>query len=167
MQRSWLWILTISMLLTLVSADVAFAKKKSRSSRASTMQARRNTHHGSGGQSLSRREKRGRRGHLARSRRHHRRRYQSQDPIASGGSRPQPGIPPERVTEIQQALVKAGYLDTSSGQYDDATTQAMKEFQAGNGLPRTGLPSAPSLKKLGVPKRSNDSYAVPVTTVSK
>ena len=78
------------------------------------------------------------------------------------------GIPSERATEIQKALIKAGYMDgPPSGQYDDATIQAMKQYQSANGLPQTGLPSAPLLKKLGVPKRSNDGYAVPVNTVSE
>ena len=53
----------------------------------------------------------------------------------------------------------------ASGLYDEATIEAMKKFQAANGMSQTGLPSAPLLKKLGVPKRSNDGYAVPVTTV--
>jgi len=78
------------------------------------------------------------------------------------------GIQSERATEIQKALIKAGYMDgPPSGQYDDATTQAMKQYQSANGLPQTGLPSAPLLKKLGVSKRSNDGYAVPVNTVSE
>jgi N-acetylmuramoyl-L-alanine amidase len=72
------------------------------------------------------------------------------------------------VTEIQNALIKSGYLDgPASGLYDDSTIDAMKQFQAKNGLSQTGLPSAPLLKKLGVPKRSNDGYAVPVNSVSE
>jgi hypothetical protein len=51
-----------------------------------------------------------------------------------------------------------------SGQYDGATTAAMKQFQSGNGFHATGLPSAEALKKLGVSKRSNDGYAVPVNS---
>ncbi|MEN3331020.1 MAG: hypothetical protein V7641_385 [Blastocatellia bacterium] len=78
------------------------------------------------------------------------------------------GIPGERVTEIQNALIKAGYLaGPASGQYDDTTIQAMKQFQAANGFAETGSPSAPSLKKLGVAKRSNDGYAMPVNSVSE
>jgi peptidoglycan hydrolase-like protein with peptidoglycan-binding domain len=72
------------------------------------------------------------------------------------------------VTEIQNALIKAGFMDgPATGMYDDATIDAMKDYQARNGLSQTGLPSAPLLKKLGVPKRSNDGYAVPVTRVSE
>jgi peptidoglycan hydrolase-like protein with peptidoglycan-binding domain len=73
------------------------------------------------------------------------------------------GIPTERVTEIQNALIKLGYLDAPpSSQYDDATTDAMKEFQADNKIPATGLPSALALQKLGVRKRSEDSDAIPI-----
>jgi len=79
-----------------------------------------------------------------------------------------PGIPSERVTEIQNALIKANFLEgPASGQYDDATIGAMKQFQAANGMSQTGLPSAPLLKRLGVTKRSNDGYAVPVNSVSQ
>jgi len=84
-------------------------------------------------------------------------------PRPTGGS-----ISSDRVTEIQNALIKAGFLEgPASGQYDDTTTQAMKQFQAANKFPETGVPSAPVLKKLGVPKRSNDGYAVPVNSVSE
>jgi peptidoglycan hydrolase-like protein with peptidoglycan-binding domain len=69
---------------------------------------------------------------------------------------------------MQNALIKAGYMDgPASGQYDETTIDAMKEFQAKNGLSQTGLPSATLLKKLGVPKRSKDGYAVPVNTLSE
>jgi Putative peptidoglycan binding domain len=90
-------------------------------------------------------------------------------PVAAVAPRPTgSGIPSERVTEIQNALIKAGYLASpASGQYDDATIQAMKQFQAANGFAQTGSPSAPSLKKLGVAKRSNDGYAMPVNSVSE
>jgi hypothetical protein len=55
----------------------------------------------------------------------------------------------------------------ASGQYDDTTIDAMKKFQARSGVAPTGMPSALALKKLGVSKRSNDGYAVPVTSVSE
>jgi len=88
--------------------------------------------------------------------------------VANGSSRPSPGIPQERVTEIQTALIKAGFMDgPATGQYDDTTIDAIKQYQAQNGMPQTGLPSAPFLKRLGVSKRSNDGYAVPVNAVSE
>jgi hypothetical protein len=43
----------------------------------------------------------------------------------------------------------------------------MKQFQTDNGLPATGLLSAHTLKKLGVTKRSNDGYAVPINSATE
>jgi hypothetical protein len=78
------------------------------------------------------------------------------------------GIPSERVFEIQNALIKAGYMaGPASGSYDENTIQAMKQFQGSNRLSQTGMPSASTLKKLGVSKRSNDGYATPVNSVSE
>jgi murein L,D-transpeptidase YcbB/YkuD len=97
-----------------------------------------------------------------------RRRAAPEVAAAPSAPRPASGISPERVTEIQHALIKAGYMEgAATGQYDEITVQAMKQFQAANGIPETGAPSAASLKKLGVPKRSNDGYAVPVNSVSE
>lgn len=178
MRRKWASVLVIAVLMTLVSADVAAAKKKARSSRASSRShLKRVAPHGRASRAVSRREKRARgkyavrrkRGRLlARSRRQSRGKYEPQPAIAPVASRPAPGISTERVTQIQNALIKSGYMDgPASGLYDDATIEAMKQFQAKNGLSQTGLPSASLLKKLGVPKRSNDGYAVPVNTVSE
>lgn len=177
MRRSWVCILTLALLMTLLRVDAASAKK-SRSSRASSRgHVKRDARHGRVSRALSRREKRGRktlavrgrRGRrLARSRGSSRTRLEPQVIVASGAPRPAPGIPPERVTEIQNALIKAGFLDgPATGLYDDTTIDAMKQYQAQNGMSQTGLPSASLLKKLGVRKRSNDGYAVPVNSVSE
>ena len=57
----------------------------------------------------------------------------------------------ERIGEIQQALVKSGYLSAEpSGRWDDQTREAMRRYQADNGFPVTGLPEAKSLMKLGL-----------------
>lgn len=177
MRRSWVFILMLALLMTLVSADVASAKKSRSRGASSRSHAKRDARRGRPSRALSRLEKRGRRTlavrgkrdrSLARSRGRSRTRYEPQPIVASGAPRPAPGIPAERVAEIQNALIKAGYMDgPASGLYDDATIDAMKQFQAKNGLSQTGLPSAPLLKKLGVPKRSNDGYAVPVNSVSE
>jgi len=94
--------------------------------------------------------------------------YESRE---SSGYTPRPAsssIPTDRVSEIQRALIKEGYLEgQASGQYDEPTTAAMKQFQADNGFAASGLPSAPTLKKLGVSKRSNDSYAVPINSATE
>lgn len=179
MRRNWAYILMIALLMTLVSADLASAKKR-RSSRGATLtHAKRDSHRARGSRELSRREKRGRgklatrerrgRGrHVARSRRQSRASYASQAAATPAISRPSPGITPERASEIQGALIKAGYMEgPASGLYDEATIEAMKKFQAAHGMSQTGLPSAPLLKKLGVPKRPNDGYAVPVNSVSQ
>jgi hypothetical protein len=77
------------------------------------------------------------------------------------------GIPSERVSEIQSALQKAGYYQGEiSGVYDDTTRQAMKQYQQANNIQATGMPSAHALKKLGVAKRKNDDYAVPVKSAT-
>jgi peptidoglycan hydrolase-like protein with peptidoglycan-binding domain len=60
-------------------------------------------------------------------------------------------LQPERAQEIQQALLKAGYLNQEpSGKWDDATRDAMKHFQADHGFSATGMPEAKSLMKLGL-----------------
>ena len=58
---------------------------------------------------------------------------------------------PERITEIQKALIEAGYPDVQpTGQWDDTTRDAMRRYQLANGFPTTGLPEAKSLMKLGL-----------------
>ena len=177
MRRSWVFILTLALLMTLTSADFASAKKTSSKGASARSGGKRVAHRGrrlatarrakSSRKVYATRGKRGRR--LARARGRSRRSgYESQPVSTSGPPRPSPGIPTERVSEIQTALIKAGYLDgPASGLYDEATIGAMKQFQSKNGMSQTGLPSATLLKKLGVPKRSNDGYAVPVNRVSE
>jgi peptidoglycan hydrolase-like protein with peptidoglycan-binding domain len=60
-------------------------------------------------------------------------------------------LEPDRVKEIQLALGRAGYLQQEpSGNWDDATRDAMRRYQADNGFPTTGMPEAKSLLKLGL-----------------
>jgi hypothetical protein len=60
-------------------------------------------------------------------------------------------LQPQRVQEIQQALVREGYLQgDASGQWDSRTHDAMLRYQAMHGFPATGLPEAKSLMKLGL-----------------
>ena len=60
-------------------------------------------------------------------------------------------LQPERVTEIQQSLIDAGYLhQETTGKWDSATRDAMVRYQTDNGFPATGLPEAKSLMKLGL-----------------
>jgi peptidoglycan hydrolase-like protein with peptidoglycan-binding domain len=60
-------------------------------------------------------------------------------------------LEPERVNEIQQALIREGYLDGDpTGQWDSRTRDAMLRYQTMHGFPPTGLPEAKSLMKLGL-----------------
>lgn len=60
-------------------------------------------------------------------------------------------IRPDRVKQIQQALVKAGVLhETPNGRWDTATQKAMRQYQIQNGFTPTGLPEAKTLMKLGL-----------------
>ena len=56
-----------------------------------------------------------------------------------------------RVVEIQQALASRGfYLGEMTGEYDNATVEAMRRFQVSEKIPITGYPTAHSLKRLGL-----------------
>jgi len=60
-------------------------------------------------------------------------------------------LAPERVQEIQQALIRDGYLQgDASGEWDTHTRDAMLRYQTMHGFPPTGLPEAKSLMKLGL-----------------
>jgi hypothetical protein len=60
-------------------------------------------------------------------------------------------LQPERVQEIQQALIREGYLHGDpNGLWDSQTHDAMLRYQADHGFPATGLPEAKSLMKLGL-----------------
>lgn len=57
----------------------------------------------------------------------------------------------ERINEIQSALARKGaYTGTPTGQWDDTTVDAMKTFQAKNGLSPSGKLDALTLQKLGL-----------------
>jgi peptidoglycan hydrolase-like protein with peptidoglycan-binding domain len=158
MRRMFALALTISVLLVLIE-PAAFAKKRTPSGR-SGIQARKKPR-------KAVRRPRGRRGRVA-TRSRNRRRSVAQPIESMASPRSAPGIPTERVTEIQNALIKAGFMvGPPSGQYDETTIDAMKQYQTRSGMRGTGLPTASALKKLGVSKRSNDGYAVPVTRVSE
>ncbi len=63
----------------------------------------------------------------------------------------QQAIQPERVTQIQQALIHEHYLNgEASGQWDSTTQAAMQKFQADNGWQTKIMPDSRALKKLGL-----------------
>jgi peptidoglycan hydrolase-like protein with peptidoglycan-binding domain len=58
---------------------------------------------------------------------------------------------PERIMEIQEALAKKGMLSGApTGEWDDSTVGAMKQFQTSNGLNPSGKLDALTLQKLGL-----------------
>jgi hypothetical protein len=60
-------------------------------------------------------------------------------------------IAPERVIEIQRALIERKYLEGDpTGIYDDVTIEAMRQFQTKEQIDVTGYPTAHSLKRLGL-----------------
>jgi hypothetical protein len=60
-------------------------------------------------------------------------------------------LAPERVQEIQQALIRDGYLHSEpTGEWDSNTREAMLRYQSSHGFPPTGLPEAKALMKLGL-----------------
>ena len=68
---------------------------------------------------------------------------------AASSSHPR-AIDDARATEIQGALVKAGYLQSSSGHWDDASADAMRKLQADNGWQTKLIPDSRALIKLGL-----------------
>jgi peptidoglycan hydrolase-like protein with peptidoglycan-binding domain len=57
----------------------------------------------------------------------------------------------QRVQEIQRALIETGELhEEPTGQWDEATREAMERYQQANGFAVTGLPDAKSLMKMGL-----------------
>lgn len=69
----------------------------------------------------------------------------------------QQAIEPERVTEIQQALIREHYMTgEANGKWDDTTQAAMQKFQADQGWQTKLMPDSRALKKLGLgPDYSN------------
>jgi hypothetical protein len=63
----------------------------------------------------------------------------------------QQAIEPERVTEIQQALVREHYLTKDpDGQWDSTTESAMQKYQSDQGWQTKLMPDSRALKKLGL-----------------
>lgn len=185
MKKRFGYLIAVALLLALVGGDVAAAKKnrtarggaKARVKKDSNAKASRgrSARRERGNKKASRRDRRAK--YAVKKRRSQpevesraiSRQLEAQEPTAPPPPRVvASGIPTERVIEIQNALIKSGHFPgPASGQYDESTADAMKQFQKFNNLPATGLPSAHTLKKLGVSKRSNDGYAAPVNSVSE
>jgi peptidoglycan hydrolase-like protein with peptidoglycan-binding domain len=60
-------------------------------------------------------------------------------------------IESSRAIQIQQALASRGfYSGQMTGNYDEATIDAMRRFQASQKIAATGYPTAHALKRLGL-----------------
>ncbi|MGA2249530.1 peptidoglycan-binding protein [Terracidiphilus sp.] len=63
----------------------------------------------------------------------------------------QQAIAPERVTEIQTALIREHYLPgPANGEWDTTTVNAMQKLQADQGWQTKLMPDSRALKKLGL-----------------
>jgi Putative peptidoglycan binding domain len=84
--------------------------------------------------------------------------------VAVVRSRSQSIPTPERFKQIQEALAAKGYLpsDQATGQWNDASVDALKRFQAAQNIESTGRINSLSLIALGLgPKRDGSAAAVP------
>jgi hypothetical protein len=77
---------------------------------------------------------------------------------AASVSRPR-AMDDERATEIQNALVKAGYLQSASGHWDATSEAAMEKLQADNGWQTKLVPDSRALIKLGLGPNAEASAA--------
>lgn len=87
----------------------------------------------------------------------------------------QQAIQPERVTEIQQALIREHYMaGEPNGQWDSTTQAAMQKFQGDQGWQTHLMPDSRALKKLGLgpdystainAKTSNFSDPPPISSI--
>jgi len=63
----------------------------------------------------------------------------------------QQSIQPERVTEIQQALIREHYLTgDANGKWDSTTESAMQKYQSDQGWQTKLMPDSRAIKKLGL-----------------
>jgi hypothetical protein len=62
----------------------------------------------------------------------------------------QRSIDDSRATQIQQALVRSGYMTEPSGHWDSATESAMQKFQSDNGWQTKLMPDSRAIIKLGL-----------------
>jgi len=57
----------------------------------------------------------------------------------------------KQITEVQNALISAGYLkEKATGKLDDNTKKALEEYQKANNLKVTGTPDKETRVKLGI-----------------
>jgi hypothetical protein len=100
---------------------------------------------------------------------HHSRRLSATRHGASRRVRGQQAIDPDRVTQIQQALIREHYMTgEADGKWSGTTVAAMQKYQADHGWQTKLMPDSRALEKLGLgPDYSNainaknSSFAAP------
>jgi hypothetical protein len=88
--------------------------------------------------------------------------------------RGQQAIDPDRVTQIQQALIREHYLTgEASGNWDSITVAAMQKYQADHGWQTKLMPDSRALKNLGLGpdystalNASGSSFAAPPSSAA-
>ena len=81
--------------------------------------------------------------------------------------RGQRGIDSERARQIQSALIKQNYLTgTPSGEWDNATEDAMKKYQADHGWQTTHTPDSRALISLGLGPERDSSGTTPAVAAN-
>ncbi len=85
------------------------------------------------------------------------------------GLKGQRQIDSERATQIQEALVKAGYMSGApSGQMDAQTTAALQKLQGDNGWQTKITPDSRALIKLGLgPKDTTATVSSPTSSAQQ
>ena len=76
----------------------------------------------------------------------------------------QRAIDDTRASQIQGALVKAGYLSEVSGHWDNASQAAMQKLQADNGWQTKIVPDSRALIKLGLGPNAESAEVNPPVT---
>ena len=73
-------------------------------------------------------------------------------------------IDPERATQIQNALIKAGYMTgTPSGTWDAPTQAAMEKLQSDNGWQTKLVPDSRAIIKLGLGSSTSQAIVLGTT----
>lgn len=79
----------------------------------------------------------------------------------------QRSIDDTRATEIQQALVRSGYLTDVSGHWDSATETAMQKYQSDNGWQTKLMPDSRAIIKLGLgPNQTSSNSTTDVSSAA-
>jgi hypothetical protein len=99
---------------------------------------------------------------VAKSRKHHSSAKHTKVAAKAKGQRT---IDDARATEIQQALVRSGYMTEVSGHWDSTTEAAMQKYQSDNGWQTKLMPDSRAIIKLGLgPNQTNSNIGADTTS---